>query len=142
MKAAPPDSPGRESVDIPLGGIYPKLSQRRNCMKTHETAAREGGALPMNVEQPYLDPESAKGLMDRLARIEGHVRSVSRMVEEHRCADEILLQVSAVKAALNQVSSRILDRELAACVESCMDGDPDQRLKKVTRVLSTLLKQS
>jgi DNA-binding FrmR family transcriptional regulator len=80
--------------------------------------------------------------MDRLARIEGHVRSVRKMVSEHRCADEILLQVTAVKAALNQFSSRILEHELTACVDTCMEGDSDERLKKITNVLSTLLKQS
>lgn len=98
--------------------------------------------IPLNVEQPYLDSATAKALADRLARIEGHVRSVRRMVLEHRCADEILLQVSAVKAAMNQVSGQILDHELTACLESCMNGTPDDRFKKVTKVLSTLLKQS
>ena len=64
------------------------------------------------------------------------------MVMDHRCADEILLQVTAIKAALNQFSSQILDHELKACMDSCMDGSSDERLKKVTKVLSTLLKQS
>ena len=98
--------------------------------------------VQLEVEQPYLDAASSKALMDRLARVEGHVRSVRRMVGEHRCADEILLQVAAVKAALNQFSSQILDHELSACVRNCMEGDSDERLKKVTKVLSTLLKQS
>ncbi len=96
----------------------------------------------LKVERPYLDEVSSKSLMHRLARVEGHVRSVRRMVSEHRCADEILLQVAAVKAALNQFSSQILDHELSACLQSCMDGDSDERLKKVTKVLATLLKQS
>ena len=98
--------------------------------------------IPLNVEQPYLDSAAAKALADNLARIEGHVRSVRRMVLEHRCADEILLQVAAVKASLNGVAGRLIDHELTACVESCMTGSPDARLKKVTKVLSTLLKQT
>lgn len=98
--------------------------------------------IPLDVPQPYLDEASKKALVDRLARMEGHLRSVRRMVEEHRCADEILLQVAAVKAALNRFSSEILDRELKACMDSCMEGDADERLEKVTRVMSALLKQS
>lgn len=104
--------------------------------------SQSNNIIHLKVERPYLDEASSKSLMDRLARAEGHVRSIRRMVSEHRCADEILLQVAAVKAALNQFSSQILDRELSACVQSCMDGDSDERLKKVTKVLSTLLKQS
>ncbi len=98
--------------------------------------------IRLDVEQPYLTEVSSRALANRLSRIEGHLRSVRAMVLDHRCADEILLQVAAVKAALNQFSSQVLDHELNACMESCMAGDADDRLKKVTKVLSTLLKQS
>ena len=100
------------------------------------------GDIPADVERPYLDGDSAKPLMHRLARIEGHVRSIRTMVAEHRCADEVLLQVAAVKAALNQFSSRLLEHELSACMTTCMEGDAEERLGKVTKVLATLLKQS
>lgn len=90
----------------------------------------------------YLDEDSKRALRHRLARLEGHLRSVRQMLDEERCADEILLQVSAVKAALNRFSAVLLEHELRACMETCMTGDPEERLEKVTRVLSTLLKQS
>ena len=90
----------------------------------------------------YLDADSMKALADRLARLEGHVRAVRRMVLERRCADEILLQVAAVKAALNRFSSTLLEHELKICVDSCMEGDGDERLDRITKVLATLLKQS
>ncbi|NIP73053.1 MAG: metal-sensing transcriptional repressor, partial [Gammaproteobacteria bacterium] len=41
----------------------------------------------------------------RLARIEGHVRAVRRMVAERRAADEILLQIAAVQGGLSSVMS-------------------------------------
>jgi len=106
------------------------------------TESIERKVIRLDVEQPYLDEVSSKALVHRLARMEGHLRSIRQMVLDHRCADEILLQVAAVKAALNQFSSQILDRELKACLESCMRGESDERLKKVTKVLSTLLKQT
>lgn len=97
---------------------------------------------PEASEKQYLEGDARKALVDRLSRIEGHVGSIKRMVRDHRCADEILLQVTAVKAALNKFSASILDQELKACMNSCMTGDTDERLEKVTKVLSTLLKQS
>ena len=108
------------------------------------TNARNGNlqTLRLDVAEPYLTEASSKALADRLSRIEGHVRAVRNMVLEHRCADEILLQVAAVKGALNQFSSQILDHELTACVDSCMQGSADQRLQRVTTVLATLLKQT
>ena len=90
----------------------------------------------------YLDDETQKALADRLARIEGHLRSVREMILSRRCADEVLLQVAAIKAALNQFSAALLDHELRACMDTCMTGDVDERLDKVIKVLSALLKQS
>lgn len=90
----------------------------------------------------YLDADSKRALQNRLARLEGHVRAVRQMLDEERCADEILLQVAAVKAALNRFSAVLLEHELKECVDTCMDGDAQGRLDRVTTVLTTLLKQS
>lgn len=90
----------------------------------------------------YLDHDSKRALSNRLARLEGHLRAVRSMLEEGRCADEILLQTAAVKAGLNRFTSVLLEHELKSCVETCMEGDADERLTRVTRVLATLLKQS
>ncbi len=90
----------------------------------------------------YLDEAAKRALGNRLARLEGHLRSVRGMLDEGRCADEILLQVAAVKAALNRFAAVLLEHELEACVDTCMPGSPDERLERVTRVMATLLKQS
>lgn len=95
----------------------------------------------MQLEE-YLSPEAQKALADRLARAEGHLRSVRQMVLDHRCADEILLQLSAVKAALNQTAAALLENELHACVDSCMTGGADERMERVARALATVLKST
>lgn len=90
--------------------------------------------------EEYLTPESQKALADRLARAEGHLRSIRQMVIDHRCADDILIQVAAVKAALNHFASTLVETEMKACVDSCMAGDIDARLSRVTKALAALLK--
>ncbi len=90
----------------------------------------------------YLTAESQKELTDLLSRIEGHVGSIRTMVAGRRPADEILLQVAAVKAAINRVSARLLSHELVACMTRCMPGNRKDRLEKTTKVLATLLKQT
>ncbi|HYS54625.1 MAG TPA: metal-sensitive transcriptional regulator [Thermoanaerobaculia bacterium] len=88
----------------------------------------------------YLTPQSQKALADRLARAEGHLRSIRQMVLDHRCADDILIQVAAVKAALNHFASTLVETEMKACVDACMPGDTDARLGRVTKALAALLK--
>lgn len=90
----------------------------------------------------YLDEASKRALRNRFSRLQGHLQSVGQMLDEERCADEILLQIAAVKAALSRFSAVLLEHELHKCMNTCMEGDSDDRLEKVTRVLATLLKQS
>ena len=90
----------------------------------------------------YLTPQAQKALADRLARAEGHVRSIRQMVVNHRCADEILIQIAAVKAALNQTAASLIDSEMRACIETCMGGSSQNRLDRVTKALSAVLKSS
>ena len=100
-------------------------------------AVRKKAKAAESADTTYLDPAEQKALADRLARIEGHVRSIRQMVVDRRCADEILLQVAAVKAAVNKFSAALLEQELKACVHSCMSGDEDERLERVTKVVTT-----
>lgn len=91
-------------------------------------------------QQEYLTPEAQKALADRLARAEGHVRSIRQMVVDHRCADDILIQIAAVKAALNQTAASLIDSEMRSCVNTCMGGSDDERLERVTKALAAVLK--
>lgn len=92
----------------------------------------------------YLGPESRRALVNRLARIEGHVRALSRMVDERACADEILLQVSAVKGALSRFGAILVEEELGACVATCIADDPagaEERVDKLGQVLTAMLRR-
>ena len=74
----------------------------------------------------------------RLKTIEGHLRGVIRMVESDAYCIDIIRQIQAVDAALNKVSSQILENHLNTCVISAIRGeDPDERervLKEITEV--------
>ena len=55
-------------------------------------------------------------LLSRLARIEGQVRGVIRMVEEERYCIDVLTQIEAIKAALTKVGTEVLKDHAAHCV--------------------------
>ncbi len=58
------------------------------------------------------------------------------------CADEVLIQIAAVKAALNQTAASLIDSEMRSCMNTCMAGSADDRLERVTKALSAVLKSS
>ena len=72
-----------------------------------------------------------KKLLDRLNRIEGQVRGISKMVADGRYCIDVLTQLQAVRAALSRVESTMLQEHLGHCIEGAITGgDPaDQRAK-------------
>jgi DNA-binding FrmR family transcriptional regulator len=72
----------------------------------------------------------------RLKIIEGHLRGVARMVEEDAYCIDIIRQIQAVEAALNKVSTQILESHLNSCVITALKGeDPAERQRVLKEVL-------
>ena len=59
----------------------------------------------------------------RLRRIEGQVRGLARMLDEGRTGVEILIQVAAVRAALDKVALAVLEREADGCLAAVIAGE-------------------
>lgn len=80
----------------------------------------------------------------RLRTAEGHLRGVIRMVEENAYCIDVIRQIQAVQAALNKVSSGILEHHLKSCVTTAVKGeDPLERekvLKEIIDVFDTATK--
>ncbi len=75
----------------------------------------------------------------RLARIEGQVRGVAKMVEDDRYCIDIVRQVQAIKAALSSLERIVLDDHLETCVETALKSDDmNQRRAKVAELVAIL----
>lgn len=69
-------------------------------------------------------------VLKRLARIEGQVRGLRRMVEDDTYCIDVLTQVSATTNALQAVAIKLLDEHLAHCVvDAARAGGPEAELK-------------
>jgi DNA-binding FrmR family transcriptional regulator len=60
--------------------------------------------------------KQTKAIVNRLSRIEGHIRSVKTMVEEGRDCSDILIQISAVRSAIDKVGRVVLEDHLESCL--------------------------
>ena len=74
--------------------------------------------------------------LHRLKSIEGHVGGVVRMVERDAYCIDVIRQIQAVQAALNKVSSQILDDHLRSCVITAIEGDDPQERERVLKEIS------
>ena len=64
----------------------------------------------------YLTEEAERGIRNRLSRLEGQVRGIKGMLEKHESCDDILVQVAALKQAVNGVAVELLQAHMESCV--------------------------
>ncbi len=83
-----------------------------------------------------MNEEVRRKVDGRLRRIAGQVEGIQRMVEEDRYYVDVLLQVAAVRAALDQVGKLMLGAHVETCVRDAIDGGSTrERRKKIDELL-------
>jgi CsoR family transcriptional regulator, copper-sensing transcriptional repressor len=74
----------------------------------------------------------------RLKTIEGHIKGITRMVENGEYCIDVIRQIQAVQAALNKVSTRILNEHLNSCVITAIRGDDPQERERVLNEIAEI----
>ena len=86
-----------------------------------------------------MERDNRPKLLNRLSRIEGQVRGVSRMVEDDRYCIDILTQVQALRAALAKVETELLKDHLGHCIEGAIvSGDKEEQRQKAAELIQLL----
>ena len=80
-------------------------------------------------------------LQKRLARIEGQVRGISRMVDEDRYCVDVLTQINAVRAALDKVALGLLDGHARHCLlgDGAGPSDPEEQVQELMGAVGRML---
>lgn len=84
--------------------------------------------------------EELKSLINRLNRIEGQVRGVKRMLEEEKYCTDILIQVSAINAALNSFNKELLANHMRTCVVEDIRAGKEEVIDDLLVTLQKLMK--
>lgn len=77
----------------------------------------------------------------RLARIEGQVRAVSRMVDDGEYCVDIITQIQAARSALQSVSKIILEKHLKHCVAGAMEAKDESAIDEKLEEIMTVIKR-
>ena len=94
-------------------------------------------ALPISKER---SEKEYKDLLNRLNRIEGQVRGIKGMVERNAYCTDILIQVSAVNAALNSFNKVLLANHIKTCVTNDIREGKEETVDELVAVLQKLMK--
>lgn len=84
--------------------------------------------------------EEYKALINRLSRIEGQVRGIRKMVESDAYCTDILMQVSAINAALNAFNKELLASHIRTCVAEDIRNGKEETVDELVLTLQKLMK--
>lgn len=81
-----------------------------------------------------------KDLMNRLKRIEGQVRGLQNMLEKDAYCTDILIQASAVSAAMNSFSRVLLEEHIRSCVADNIRQGNDEVIEELVATLQKMMR--
>jgi DNA-binding FrmR family transcriptional regulator len=101
--------------------------------------------MTLSSSSPHLhthvhSEESLRLIVNRLSRIEGHIRGVKTMVQESRPCPEVLIQIAAIRGAVDRVARMILDEHLSECItRAAQEGNIETELAELRAALDRFL---
>ncbi len=80
--------------------------------------------------------------LHRLNRIEGQVKGLSKMIEDHRYCIDIVTQIKAIKAALSAVETNVIEEHLNHCVYRAINSKSRSETDEMLSEIKNLLKKA
>ena len=96
-----------------------------------------------NSEHVHTHPhhhENTKAVINRMNRAIGHMEAVKNMVEEGRDCSEVLIQIAAVRSAINNIGKIILEDHINHCVVDAIETGDQQVLKDLNEAINKFVK--
>lgn len=81
-----------------------------------------------------------KAVLNRLSRAIGHLESIKRMVESGRDCTEVLIQLSAVKSAINNTGKIILQDHIEHCIVDAVEHGDREAIKELEKAIDRFMK--
>jgi len=84
--------------------------------------------------------QNTKAVLNRLSRASGHLESVKRMIEDGRDCSEVLIQLSAVIAALNNTGKVILKDHMENCIVDAIESGDKTAFENLNKAIDSFMK--
>ena len=84
--------------------------------------------------------ENTQAVLNRLSRAIGHLESVRKMVEDGRDCSEVLIQIAAVRSAINNIGKVILQDHIQHCIVDAVEHDDEQALDALCQAIDKFVK--
>ena len=126
--------------DIKQENISKTQRNKTHKNKTNKTQTNNTQNDTNHTHAHIHSEESLRRIVNRLSRIEGHVRGIKTMVQQSSPCPDVLLQIAAVRGALDRVARIVLDEHLTECIARAVDeGNIEVEIKELKAALDRFL---
>ena len=84
--------------------------------------------------------EQTQAVLNRMSRAIGHMEAVKRMVEDGRDCSEVLIQIAAVRSAINNIGKLILEDHISHCIVDAVEHGDSQALEDLKNAIEQFVK--
>lgn len=102
-------------------------------MHVHDDTHTHNGSHPHH-------HENTKAVLNRMSRAIGHMESIKTMIENGRDCTEVLIQIAAVRSAINNVGKIILEDHINHCIVDAVETGDEQALKDLNDAIEKFVK--
>lgn len=81
--------------------------------------------------------EIQKDLINRIRTVKGHLGGIEKMIDEQKSCEQILVQIAAVKAAMDKIGMAVIENYAEECILAAIE-EPQTLQKKVKDIVKTL----
>lgn len=113
--------------------IATKRAKETGTRRARKSVPRAGEAVL------EIDDGAVRSIIARLARVEGQVRAVQRMLDERRDCHAIVQQLGAARTALEHATAQLMVSSLAQCIRNAKNGNDEVEIQKLMATFTKLL---
>lgn len=107
----------------------------------HKHVLEDGTVVEHSHEHVHTHThQNTKAVLNRLSRAIGHLESIKRMVEDGRDCSEVLIQLSAVKSAINNTGKVILQDHIEHCIVDAVESGDKEALEELSKAIDRFIK--
>ena len=117
------------------GNMHTHIDENGNVY-THSHSHEHTG----NGHHHVHSPEEKKAVLNRLSRAIGHLESVKRMVERDEDCSEVLIQLSAVRNAINNTGKVIMKNHISHCIVEAIEQDDLEAVEALNHAIDHFIK--
>ncbi len=122
-------------------GVQTEAHTKEQASGVHtHTHVLDNGTVVTHTHTHTHTHENTKAVLNRLSRAIGHLESIKKMVENGRDCSEVLIQLSAVKAAINNTGKVILQDHIQHCLVDAIESGDMKEIEELNKAIDRFIK--